>query len=191
MFTQPIAPEIPAPLAAHPAQVFFTIKPDPGAALQIQRLTDRLGPSHCLTGQIVSPDRLHVSLNSLGPHDPWSAARAMEAVSTIRTPPFVVAFNRLASFGRGNGPRPLVLWGDEGVIGVFRLHTAIHAALADAQVVGRRERQIEPHVTLLRDRRVVPDQPIPPIRWTVRELLLIRSVRGEGHETLGRWPLRG
>jgi len=49
-----------------------------------------------------------------------------------------------------------------------------------------------PHVTLLYDGRVVTERLVEPIRWTVREFVLVRSLLGKTrHIVIGRWPLRG
>ncbi len=75
---------------------------------------------------------------------------------------------------------------------MLALYSAIHQALADALIVGRREPIIKPHVTMLRDRRATPTEFITPVRWWVREFVLIDSLYGESrHEILGRWPLIG
>jgi 2'-5' RNA ligase len=48
------------------------------------------------------------------------------------------------------------------------------------------------HVTLLYDKRVVDEQPIEPISWTVREFVLVRSLHGQTrHTDVARWQLRG
>ena len=48
-----------------------------------------------------------------------------------------------------------------------------------------------PHMTLIWASRRVDEYPIVPIRWTVREFVLVRSHVGQSrHEYIGRWPLR-
>jgi RNA 2',3'-cyclic 3'-phosphodiesterase len=119
-------------------------------------------------------------------------ARAIEACGTIPARPFVVSFNRLGSWGRGDGQRPFVLRGDEGVAGAYALHDAIHRVLAEAGLVHPRARHFEPHLTLLRDRMVAAEEVIEPVSWPVREFVLLDSIHGEGrHEVLGRWALGG
>ena len=47
-----------------------------------------------------------------------------------------------------------------------------------------------PHVTLLRDRRIVAEQPIAPVTWTVGGFTLIHSLLGRTqHIPLARWSL--
>jgi 2'-5' RNA ligase len=53
------------------------------------------------------------------------------------------------------------------------------------------ERKFTPHVTLLYDDRMVPEQAVEPISWRVREFVLTHSLLGKTqHVELGRWPLR-
>ena len=173
--------------------LFFALQPPPEMRDPIVALAQRLSQAHGLTGPQTASARLHVSLNSLGVHDDLPEpliAGAVQAVSRLRMASFEVAFNRVVSFRNPRGPRPLVLWGDEGVIGVFALHAAIHGALRDAGLTARHPRPIEPHMTLLRDRRSAPDTAIRPVRWRVRELVLVDSPQGEGrHHAVRRWPL--
>ena len=51
--------------------------------------------------------------------------------------------------------------------------------------------QYTPHLTLLFDERRVVERGVEPIGWTVRELVLVRSLHGQArHVALGRWPLK-
>jgi 2'-5' RNA ligase len=44
---------------------------------------------------------------------------------------------------------------------------------------------------MLYDGRLVAGQPVEPIRWVVREFVLVHSLLGQTrHEVLGRWALR-
>jgi 2'-5' RNA ligase len=47
-------------------------------------------------------------------------------------------------------------------------------------------------MTLFYDRCSVAEDPIDPIRWMVRDFVLVHSIRGGGRHILpGQWPLRG
>ncbi|RYE41204.1 MAG: hypothetical protein EOP21_08990 [Hyphomicrobiales bacterium] len=47
-----------------------------------------------------------------------------------------------------------------------------------------------PHVTLLYDNQLVAGREIAPVQWTVRDVVLVRSVVGQGRHVIeGRWPL--
>ncbi|MDB5423023.1 MAG: 2-5 ligase, partial [Phenylobacterium sp.] len=120
------------------------------------------------------------------------ADRAIAAAGAVRMPPFTVALDRVGSWGRGVGQRAIVMWADDGVIGVRLLHAAIHEALAAAGSVRGPEPGLEPHLTLWRDKAEAPLEFVEPISWRIEAFVLLDSVWGEGrHEVLGRWPLLG
>jgi 2'-5' RNA ligase len=125
--------------------------------------------------------RLHVSL--AGVPSPDLIPTASAAAGAVRARPFKVAFNRLGTWGRGDGVRPIVLWGDEGVIGIERLHAVLEAALRRAP-----PHAICPHMTLARDAAALPERIVGPITWWARDFVLVRSGGGRT-EVLGRWPL--
>ena len=90
-------------------------------------------------------------------------------------------------------PVPIVtLWGDEGVIGVTGLYSAIYRGMRRIDMAPRREPEITPHMTLVYDKAEVPETFIEPISWRVEEFVLIHAVHGEGRfEVVGRVPLNG
>lgn len=171
--------------------VYFALRPDEAATAACARLQGVVETR----GRPLPANRLHVSLNGLGtfsgPPPEGTIDRAMQAADALALPAFTVAFNRLAAFGRGAGERQLVLLGDEGVIGVERLRAALHAALAEVGLLSPRQRAFEPHLTLFRQAEPGLDVYLDdPVRWTVRELLLLDTLYGEGRqEILGCWPL--
>lgn len=175
--------------------VYFALQPPPQAARDARRRLIDGATRWGLTGRPVPPERLHVSLCGVGvfPQVPDRLADvARRAGAAVRQRPFKVAFNRIGAWGRGSGPRPLVLWGDEGVIGVERLHEALHATLRQAGLTTGRPRQIWPHMTLVRDRAAVPETFVSPVSWEVGEFVLLASRHGASrHEVLGRFPLGG
>ena len=172
---------------------FFALLPEAHAAARMEGAAQRLLSRHPRLGRPMPRARLHVSLNGLGlgldPGEP-RIRRAVRAAAEVRPPAFRVAFNRVATFGRGEGPRAVVLRGDEGVLGVDLLQTALHAALVEASLVRRRPRAFEAHVTLVRGQGEVPETPVPTISWTVREFLLVHSIVGRGcYDVVARFPL--
>jgi len=171
-------------------KVFFAIRPDADAAQEAHQLArTRRGQG----GWLMPQERLHVSLNPVASaaEIPMSCvARALEAAATVAARPFVLAFNRLGTWGGRPGERAVVLWGEEGVAGAFGLHRTLHEALVGAGVSRPPRALFEPHLTLLHKERDRPPEFIAPVRWWVREFLLIDSIHGEGrHEVLGRWRL--
>ena len=172
--------------------LYFALQPTAEAADQARALADDVRGRHGFKAKPLAADRLHVSLNFVGsfarPPGPV-VDKAREAVEAVTARSFVVAFSRLGTWPAGDPP-PLVLWGDEGVIGVEGLYTMIHKALVRPGMVQRRQVEITPHMTLLRDPAKAPETVIAPLRWRVREFVLIHAIHGEGrHEVVGRWAL--
>ncbi|WP_293459227.1 2'-5' RNA ligase family protein [Phenylobacterium sp.] len=175
--------------------LYFALRPSPEAARAALALGGRLCAARGLKAPLTPADRLHVSLNCVGvfhrvPEEVVDGAR--RAAEAVRGRRFTVAFNRLAGWGRGPGPRPVVLAGDEGVIGVEALHAAIHARLAAFGMVRGRLRQFWPHMTLLWDQAPVPETMVAPISWRVADFVLVDAFHGSGRRRiLGAWPLSG
>jgi 2'-5' RNA ligase len=77
------------------------------------------------------------------------------------------------------------------VLGHRELQKALRAAMLTAGVKPKGGAGSEPHITLLYDDLSVPKQGIEPIRWSVAEFRLIRSLVGKGeHHEVKRWALR-
>jgi len=172
---------------------FFALQPDDPASDQIDGVTRRLLRQRPWLEPPMARARRHVSLNALGrdaaPLDDW-VSRAARAVARIRWPAFEVAFNRIAAFAGRSDKQALVLRGDEGVVGIDLLQSAIQAALADAALAPRRSRPFEAHLTLARGRDTSDEVFIRPVRWTVREFVLIHSYVGQArYEIAARFPL--
>ena len=174
-------------------RIFFAALPDAGAKAEIARRVSRVCGDR-MTANAFDADRLHVSLCFVATHadlSPAIAERAHQAASTVRMRPFTVAFNCLTRFSKGDGKRPLVLLGDDGVGGLTALQRSLGMAMRDAGLGHREQPGYTPHVTLLYGTFPIEERTIEPIRWTVRDFVLVHSHRGEGrHSHLGRWPLR-
>jgi RNA 2',3'-cyclic 3'-phosphodiesterase len=176
------------------SSVFFALYPDPHTARRLGRLAWYLRHKHRLNGRPLADRRLHISLCNISDHA-WPTSKAAaaigEAMATITMPPFLVAFNEATSFNGGHKP-PVVLVGSDGVAGLMLFQRELVAALGNTGIGRRKPRPYNPHVTLLYDERRIPDQPIEPISWMVREFVLVCSLQGQGrHIPLARWPLRG
>lgn len=175
--------------------LFFALRPDAEAAARIAGLTARLRREHGFAGRPVGRDRLHISLHHLVsdvrmPED--AVARATAAASTVSARPFTVALNRVLTWRGGKGPLPLVLCGDDGVIGVHQLMSRIHEVLIEARLAHGAVPTSTPHVTLLRDRIEMQEEGIEPVTWRVRDFVPIDSLAGQSrHHIVGCWPLRG
>jgi 2'-5' RNA ligase len=169
-------------------RLFLAVLPDEETSARIAAKTRHLRLSHGLTGKGVRPEHFHVTLYHVGdsvglPGDVVDSVK--ERAASVAMPSFRVCFDRAESFRNG----ALVLRGDDGVIGLDVLQQRLSDALDDEP---RRARAFTPHVTLLRDRHLVPEQHIEPIEWTVREVVLVHSLLSRTtHRPLARWSLTG
>ena len=169
------------------ARLFLAAIPDPGTATRIHKLYGVLKRAHQFSGKLIEPERLHVSLFFLDGLPEQNVRAARMAAADVRMEPFEVLFDRTASFRGKRDSRPFVLVGDKGL----QLLTSFRRMLGSAMMRRGLRRvahtNFTPHVTLLYDARAVEEYPIEPISWTVKEFVLIRSLKG--HDCLARWPL--
>jgi RNA 2',3'-cyclic 3'-phosphodiesterase len=170
------------------ARLFLAILPDAETAERIHRLTNVLKRAHRFDGRPIAPDRLHVSLFSLSGLPDRQLHGACEAAAELRTEPFVVSFDRTASFRGRAGNRPFVLLGERGLHRLESFRRALGAALAQRGLRRLANTGFTPHVTLLYDARGVEEYPVLPVLWTVKEFVLIHSMRG--HDCRMRWRLQ-
>lgn len=168
-------------------RLFWAAIPDIERAERIADLTQRLRCRHGLTGKPLQTSRLHVTLYHVGdeavPPTGERIENLVSRASAVVMPPFRVAFNRAQSFSNG----AFVLSGDDGVIGLDVLHQRLSDELDWRP---RPARPFTPHLTLLYDRQRIAEQPIEPINWTVREMVLVESLVGQTvHRHLARVTL--
>jgi 2'-5' RNA ligase len=193
MFDQPFLPGFePSPALDF---LFFALLLDPENALQILRLRERLCDENGLRGQRIAADILHITLHGIGAYDglPRSVVeRAKSAGAAVSAKPFDVVLDRVMSFDRKRERRPFVLCtANELALNTF--HQLLGRAMKNAgfrKIVSR----FQPHMTLLYGDRIVAERSIEAVRWTVRDFVLVQSLRGRGQSRyvhLARWPLRG
>ncbi|MBS0332601.1 MAG: phosphoesterase, partial [Proteobacteria bacterium] len=102
----------------------------------------------------------------------------MRAADQAAAPGFLIELNRVEGWG---GPsRPWVLTGEEGVIGLCRLRERLRWRLAAAGLRARWPANFNPHLTLMRGAPAMAIEYVAPVRWIVREFVLVRSHVGEG-----------
>ena len=173
--------------------LFFALLLGTENAPQIVRLRECLCEDSGLSGHRVAANLLHISLHGIGAYDGLPQAvvrRAKEAGAALLTKPFDIVLDRAMSFGPKRQVRPLVLrTTDEAALVTF--HRLLGGAMKN---VGFRRiaSRFTPHMTLLYGDRTVVERPIDAIQWTVRDFVLVRSLRGQSkYIHLARWPLRG
>jgi 2'-5' RNA ligase len=171
--------------------LFFGILPNADTRTQIAEVAVGQRLQHGLKGWPLHKERFHISLIGFGEFtglpEPLVSG-AMEAADTIEFASFDVTFDRITSFKRKK-ERPLVLRGDAGLTNLIAFQRVLGDTIQSVGL-GSVKTQFRPHVTLLYDNRVVQEQPIEPISWTVHEFVLIHSLRGKSrYIPLGRWSL--
>jgi 2'-5' RNA ligase len=177
-----------------PERSFICVVPDPLSAKAIERTALSIAKDVNFAGQLLKPKRYHLSLahisdrNRIYSKDEFVVSRAARCVELSE---FEVSLSRIGSFRgpprRGGPPgHPLVMVADSGPI--FDLFRSLGRGLANFRIaVGE---HFTPHVTLAYSEQFVPMQAIEPIRFKVREFVLIHSERGlTKHNILGTWAL--
>jgi 2'-5' RNA ligase len=168
--------------------LFFSIFPDQAAAVRIANTAEHFRRAYGLKGAPLLTDRFHVTVHGLGNYDGLPrgvVAKAIAAGMAVKSMPFEVAFDRVTSFAGSNA---LVLCGGDGVDGLVMFHQSLAIAMWNSGLCA--SLQFMPHITLLYDGRRIEEQFIEPIRWTVRDFVLVHSLRGRTmHIPLERWRL--
>jgi 2'-5' RNA ligase len=167
-------------------RLFLAVVPDAETADRIAQTARHLRVSHGLSGKPLRPEHFHVTLCHIEDGvglTPGKVEEVSACAARVEMPSFRVCFDRAESFRNG----ALVLRGDDGTIGLDILQQRLSDAF-DGEP--RKARSFTPHVTLLRDGHRVPEQPIEPIEWTVREVVLVHSLLGRTtHRHIARWTL--
>lgn len=176
--------------------VFFALLLGDENASEIVRLRERLLLQHGLTGQLISPELLHVSLHSVGEFHGLSRAAvrsAKEAAAAVSISPFEIVFDRAMSFASKDGKRAFVLRAGADVA-LMTFHRTLGIEMKKAGIGRRVTSRFTPHMTLLYGDRMMAERSIDAVRWTVRDFVLVQSLRGRGRSEyihLARWQLRG
>lgn len=172
-------------------RLMFLLYPDARTAERIAQEARRLKDQFSLRGQTLLTDRFHITLQHLGdyvglPND--MVTKGKEAGAALKAAPFEVSFDKAVSFANRPGNNPFALQGGEGVKDLI----AFQKALGDAMrwVKLKPDSSFVPHITLLYDGQVVPEQAIAPIAWTVDRFVLVQSKLGQTHHiVLKEWLL--
>ncbi len=117
-------------------------------------------------------------------------ALARQAAAATAFPAFDVTFDQAFSFS-GRFAKPLVLLSREQNPALKEFNKTLGQAMASVGLGNWVAKSFKPHVTLVYDKQGVPAQPIAPLRWTVKDFVLVRSLVGLSHyDRLATWPLR-
>ena len=172
--------------------VFFGLMPDDTTRERMVEAVEPLRTNHDPQGRWLKPARYHMTLHFLGtfselPED--RIAAAIRAADGLRSSAFELLLDRAGSFSGGIG------W-----LGCARVEPSLQhlweelrQVLAREHVATKGHTRFVPHVTVLRDAsKSMPDVAIEPIRWPIREVMLIDSQLGDRNEyrPLGSWKLK-
>lgn len=172
-------------------RLMFLLYPDATTAARIAGEAARLKASLGLRGGLLQTERLHVTLHHLGdyvglPQD--TVGKGVSAGDALSASSFEVIFDRALSFAGRPGNNPFTLQGVQGLGSLVAFQKALGEKMAAAAL--RPDRSFTPHVTLLYDERIVVEQPIAPIPWTVDRFALVQSKLGRTqHVILREWVL--
>lgn len=178
-------------------RLLFAVLPEKPAIARIVQLTRALRLEHDLRGAVVHPEQLHITLVILGEYlgvPPDLLAAATGAAAQIAQTAFRVRFDYVQTFrnkSRTTGNYPVVLCGDEGVIGLETLHQDLTGRLRNLGFRGI-PTNITPHVTMLYEPEPVSSHAVAAIEWTVREFVLLQRHIDQylPYTVLGSWPLQ-
>ena len=170
--------------------VFFALAPEPAMAMEVAAYAAQWDRQHCIGGKLRLAKHLHVSLRPLGAFStvPTEALDFAQRVGdAVSASAFELVFDRALSF-RTKEPTYVLLPG-EGAEQTRSLWQALGIAIANADGSSKKT-PFTPHMTLSYGGKPVAEHLVEPIRWQVRDFVLINSHQGKSfYETLGRWPL--
>jgi 2'-5' RNA ligase len=167
--------------------LFLAILPDADALSRIWERAAIVRRAHGFEAPLTPRDRLHVTLLPLNGLYESEVEAVCQAMAEVRSAPFEVSFDYTTSFRGRPGSQPFVLAGDHGLKSLKAFRRLLAAAFTRKGLGHLARRQFTPHVTLLFGDRAVEEHPFGPIGWTVRDIVLIHSMKGHRH--LARWPL--
>ena len=169
---------------------FFAISVEPATGARITALGQELRRRHRLRGQPLLTERLHFTLHHLGDYDVEHNGivdTARGAGAAVEAGCFTVELDRAMDFGG-----MFVLTGRDGVTELKGFQRMLGESMALAGLGKHVQKNFTPHVTLFYGENGGGEIAVEPIRWIVREFVLIHSLLGETrHTALGRWDLRG
>lgn len=170
---------------------FFAVVPPPDVARSIDVLGRQLRRSMALRGELIGPDRYHVTLGGLGApgEAPCGLVDLLKQIgASAAASAFDVVFDHIAWFGGSYGKRSLVLASSDLLPALTALQMHLHGAMQAANLPD--DERFNPHITLLYEKRPAALTEISRVSFTVRDFVLIRSVHGSSrHDHLARWPL--
>ncbi|GAB2543521.1 2'-5' RNA ligase family protein [Rhodanobacter koreensis] len=174
---------------------FFAVLPDDQARSAIAGASERFRKSHRVSGALVGTDSLHLAICPTGrPERPLPSLEGalLAAAGAVRACAFDITLDSAMRFSVNDGRFPFVLCADSSsASSALTLRQTIAEEQRRAGLVVTGVSSYLPHVTLLHGHAVdAIQESIVPVRWTVREFVLIRCFFGQARqEVVERWPL--
>lgn len=174
---------------------FFAVLPDDDARAGIAAASERFCKSHRVSGSLVGADNFHLTLCPIGKVErmlPSLEGALRAAAGTVRASAFDITLDSAMRFSVMDGRFPFVLCADSASTeSALKLRQAVAEAQRRGGLAVTGVSSYLPHVTLLHGHVVdAIQESIAPIRWTVREFVLIRRFFGQSRqEVVERWPL--
>lgn len=166
------------------SRLFFALWPDDQIRLELVRLNRSIEAKGF---RPVQPHNLHVTLVFLGQVDTDSELLLKDSVTGISANPFVLTFNQLSYWSR---PKILCLTCSQITEEVEMLVDALNreVVLCGLQTDTR---PYQPHITLARHARYLPDINFEPLVWRAGSFCLAESCSEPGGVTYRvrqQWP---
>jgi len=135
----------------------------------------------------VQPQNSHVTLVFLGNVDLASELLVKYSVTDISAKPFVLTFDQLSYWSR---PKVLCLTCTQSVDELDKLVAALTTEVANCGIQTD-TRPYQPHITLARHARYLPDINFEPIVWHADSFCLVESCSepgGVNYKVRQQWP---
>lgn len=174
---------------------FFAVLPDERTRAAITGASERFRKSHRVSGSAVGIDSLHLAICPMGnPTRPLPSVEAalLAAAGEVHAHAFDITLDAAMRFSVNDGRFPFVLCADSASTeSALKLRLALAEAQRRCGLAVTGVSSYLPHVTLLHGHAIdAIRESIVPIRWTVREFVLVRCFFGQGRqEVVERWSL--
>jgi RNA 2',3'-cyclic 3'-phosphodiesterase len=166
------------------ARLFFALWPDDQTRLKLVRLNRSIEAKGF---RPVQPQNVHVTLVFLGNVDAVSESLIKHSVAAISAKPFVLTFDQLSYWSR---PKILCLSCSQLVEEVESLVSVLNMQVENCGLQTD-TRPYQPHITLARHARYLPDINFEPIVWRAESFCLVESCSepdGVFYKVRQQWP---
>ncbi|MBB3655919.1 2'-5' RNA ligase [Rhizobium sp. BK650] len=176
--------------------IFFAVRPTLEVTSGALEIAQFYRDTHFLTGPSRPSSVLNVTLNGIGSYRrlPDDVVFGAEQIAgAVRAEPFELVLDEVMSFLHPGQSQAFVVCSRQENQALMDLRRQIQDGLFKAGLPYNAGGHITPHMTLVYDRKtVLPEKLDQPLRWTIREFLLIHSIYGKSeHHVINRWPLLG